>query len=131
MSDYVAILVGSPNHIGGPTRSIRDFVDNLGKLGLKENLYAAFDTYPNFQNRCQRQNWTPPREAESRIQELLGKRSDSKSEADALKEKVAGLESRMTEAEKELDAARNRIKELEASVAKPPTEEKPSKPTAA
>ncbi len=45
MPDYGAILVGSPNHIGGPTRSIREFIDNLGKLGLKENLYAVFDTY--------------------------------------------------------------------------------------
>jgi len=70
-------------------------------------------------------------EAESRIQELLGKLSDSKSQADALKEKVAGLESRMTEAEKELDAARNHIKELEASAAKLPTEEMLSEPPSA
>lgn len=45
ISDYNAILIGSPNHIRGPTRSVRKFIDNMGKLGLKENLYAVFDTY--------------------------------------------------------------------------------------
>lgn len=43
--DYDAILVGSPNHIGGPTRSIRKFIDRLGKLPLKGKLFAVFDTY--------------------------------------------------------------------------------------
>lgn len=69
-------------------------------------------------------------EAESRIQELQGKLSESKSEDDALREKIAALDSRIAEVEKELEAARSRIKELEAAAARPPTEEKLSEPTA-
>jgi len=29
--NYDAILIGSPNHIGGPTRGIKGFIDKLGK----------------------------------------------------------------------------------------------------
>ena len=45
--DYNAILVGSPNHIGGATRSIRKFIDKLGKANLKleGKQVAVFDTY--------------------------------------------------------------------------------------
>jgi flavorubredoxin len=42
---YDAILVGSPNHIGGPTRGIKKFIDKLGKLNLGEKRFAVFDTY--------------------------------------------------------------------------------------
>lgn len=68
--------------------------------------------------------------AESSIRELEGKLSESKTEAGTLRERVAGLESRAAEVERELEAARRRIKELEAAAARPPTEEKPSKPAA-
>ncbi len=43
--DYHAILIGSPNHFGGPTRSIKKFIDRLGKLTLKKRVFAVFDTY--------------------------------------------------------------------------------------
>jgi len=42
---YDAILVGSPNHFGGPTRSVKKFIDKLGKLNLKGKSVAVFDTY--------------------------------------------------------------------------------------
>jgi flavorubredoxin len=42
---YDAILIGSPNHIGGPTRGIKKFIDKLGKLNLGEKWFAVFDTY--------------------------------------------------------------------------------------
>ncbi|MFC2020806.1 flavodoxin family protein [Chloroflexota bacterium] len=45
MGDYDAILVGSPNHIGTATRSIRKFIDQLGALGLENMPVAFFDTY--------------------------------------------------------------------------------------
>ncbi len=45
ISDYDAILVGSPNHFGGPTRGIKKFIDKLGKLNLEGKLGAVFDTY--------------------------------------------------------------------------------------
>jgi len=43
--DYDAILVGSPNHVGGPTWGIKKFIGKLGKLTLEGKLFAAFDTY--------------------------------------------------------------------------------------
>jgi len=43
--DYDVILVGSPNHIGGPTRGIKKFIDRLGKFPLEGKKLAVFDTY--------------------------------------------------------------------------------------
>jgi flavorubredoxin len=43
--DYDAILIGSPNHWGGPTRGVRKFIDKLSKLNLERKLFAVFDTY--------------------------------------------------------------------------------------
>ena len=42
--DYDAILIGSPNHMGSATRSIRKFIDKIGKLNLEGKLTAVFDT---------------------------------------------------------------------------------------
>lgn len=33
--DYDVILVGTPNHMGRPTREIRKYIDKLGKLNLE------------------------------------------------------------------------------------------------
>ena len=43
--DYDVILVGSPNHIGGPTWGIKRFIGRLGKLPLEGKMFAVFDTY--------------------------------------------------------------------------------------
>jgi len=43
--DYDLVLIGSPNHMGGPTRGIKKFIDKLGKIGLEGKLGAVFDTY--------------------------------------------------------------------------------------
>lgn len=45
ITDYDAILIGSPNHYGGPTKGVKRFIERLGKLHLEGKLYAAFDTY--------------------------------------------------------------------------------------
>ncbi|GAH07727.1 unnamed protein product [marine sediment metagenome] len=39
---FDTILVGSPNHIGRATRSIRKFIDKLGKLSLEGKQGAVF-----------------------------------------------------------------------------------------
>ncbi len=44
-ADYDAILIGSPNHMGGPVRGIMKLIDKLGKLDLKAKWAAVFDTY--------------------------------------------------------------------------------------
>jgi flavorubredoxin len=53
---YDAILVGSPNHFGGPTRGVKKFIDKLGKLNLKGKSVAVFDTYGsgNFEKAVQK-----------------------------------------------------------------------------
>jgi flavodoxin len=45
LTDFDAIVVGSPNHMGSATRGIRKFIDKLGKLNLEGKLAAVFDTY--------------------------------------------------------------------------------------
>lgn len=45
IANYDAILLGSPNHAGGPTRSIRKFIDRLSNLPLAGKEFAVFDTY--------------------------------------------------------------------------------------
>ncbi|MFC1994219.1 flavodoxin family protein [Chloroflexota bacterium] len=39
------VLVGSPNHMGRATRSIRKFIDKLGKIKLEGKQTAVIDTY--------------------------------------------------------------------------------------
>jgi len=45
IADYDAILIGSPNHFGGPTKDVKRFIDELGKLNLEGKVVAVFDTY--------------------------------------------------------------------------------------
>ena len=42
---YDLLLIGSPNHMGGPTKSIKKFITALSKAPLKGNSVAVFDTY--------------------------------------------------------------------------------------
>ena len=43
--DFNLVLIGSPNHMGGPVRGITKFIDTLGKLELEGKRVAVFDTY--------------------------------------------------------------------------------------
>jgi len=45
IADYDVILIGTPNHYGGPTKKVKEFIDKLGKLHLKGKRFAVFDTY--------------------------------------------------------------------------------------
>lgn len=45
LGEFDAVIIGSPNHIGNATRSIRKFIDELGKINLEGKLTAVFDTY--------------------------------------------------------------------------------------
>ena len=40
-----AILIGAPNHMGNPSRTIMKFIDQLSKLELKPKGVAVFDTH--------------------------------------------------------------------------------------
>ena len=43
--DFNLVLIGSPNHMGGPVRGITRFIDELGRLDLEGKQAAVFDTY--------------------------------------------------------------------------------------
>jgi len=42
---YDLVLIGSPNHMGTYTKSIKKFVNNLSSTTVKVNSFAVFDTY--------------------------------------------------------------------------------------
>jgi len=90
IADYDAILVGSPNHFGGPTRSIKKFIDKLGKLNLKGKMFAVFDTYlgTDFEKAVKKM--------EKRINEKV---SGSKQLALGLSIKVQGMKGPISEGE--------------------------------
>jgi flavorubredoxin len=44
-ADSDAILIGAPNHMGGPSWTISGFIDRLGKIDLRAKGFAVFDTY--------------------------------------------------------------------------------------
>ena len=45
ITEYDVILVGSPNHMGGPVGGIKKFIDKLGMTLPEGKTLAAFDTY--------------------------------------------------------------------------------------
>ncbi len=45
IAGYDAVVIGGPNHMGGPTRGVKKFIDNLGKLSLADKRFAVFDTW--------------------------------------------------------------------------------------
>jgi len=45
IANYDVILLGGPTHFGGPTRSVRKFIDALGKRNVNGKSVAVFDTY--------------------------------------------------------------------------------------
>jgi flavorubredoxin len=45
MTDYDAFVLGAPNHMGRPSRTMKKFVERLAKLNLKDKKVAVFGTY--------------------------------------------------------------------------------------
>jgi len=45
LPEFDVVLIGSPNHMGGPTGGIKKFINELGKLDIKGKYAAVFDTY--------------------------------------------------------------------------------------
>lgn len=42
---YHALIVGAPNHMGRPSRTMKKFIDTLAELDLKAKNVAVFGTY--------------------------------------------------------------------------------------
>lgn len=45
VADYDAIVLGAPNHMGRPSRTMKKFVEKLAELDLKAKNVAVFGTY--------------------------------------------------------------------------------------
>ena len=45
VADYDVLVLGGPNHMGRPSRTIKNFVDKLTELDLKAEYVAVFGTY--------------------------------------------------------------------------------------
>ena len=45
VADYDAIVLGAPNHMGRPSRTMKKFIDRLAKLDLKAKNVVVFGTY--------------------------------------------------------------------------------------
>ena len=45
VADFDEILLGAPNHMGRPSRTIKKFVNRLAELDLKSKNVAVFGTY--------------------------------------------------------------------------------------
>jgi flavorubredoxin len=45
IAEYDALIMGGPNHMGKPSRTISKFKDSLQKAPLKARWAAVFDTY--------------------------------------------------------------------------------------
>lgn len=45
ITNFEVIVIGTPNHWGGPVRGVKKLIDKLGKVDLKAKGIAVFDTY--------------------------------------------------------------------------------------
>jgi flavorubredoxin len=45
VADYDALVIGAPNHMARPSRTMRKFVDRLAEIDLKARNVAVFGTY--------------------------------------------------------------------------------------
>ena len=45
MTDYDAVVLGAPNHMGRPSQTMKKFVGRLVEAGLKTKNVAVFGTY--------------------------------------------------------------------------------------
>ena len=90
LTGFDAILVGTPNHMGGATRSISKLIGELGKLTLEGKLAAVFDTYigKDFEKAVKKM--------EKQIREKV---SGLKLAAPGLSIKVAGMKGPISEGE--------------------------------
>lgn len=45
VAEYDAIVLGAPNHMGRPSRTMKKFIDRLAEIDLKAKNVAVFGTY--------------------------------------------------------------------------------------
>ncbi len=90
IADSDAILIGAPNHMGGPSWTISGFIDKLGKVDLLAKGFAVFDTYAG----------TDFEKAVKKMEERINKRIPGlKQMAPGLSVKVKGMKGPLVEGE--------------------------------
>ena len=59
VADFDAVVLGTPNHMGRPSRTMKKFVDRLAKIKLKAKDVAVFGTYSGRERTVieQQENW--------------------------------------------------------------------------
>ncbi|MGB2827257.1 MAG: flavodoxin domain-containing protein [Dehalococcoidales bacterium] len=90
LPEFDAIVIGSPNHMGNATRSIRKFIDELAKFSFEGKLAAVFDTYmgKDFEK------------AVKKMEKQIGEKAPSLSlAAPGLSVRVEGMKGPITEGE--------------------------------
>ncbi len=45
VADYDALVIGAPNHMGRPSRTMKKFIDRLAEIDLKAKNVVVFGTY--------------------------------------------------------------------------------------
>ena len=87
-NSYDMILIGSPNHVGSHTKSVKKFINKLLEALLKINSFAVFDTYlsKDFEKTVKKM--------EKQISERM---PDLKKAAPGLSIKVEGMKGPITE----------------------------------
>ena len=87
-NSYDMILIGSPNHVGSHTKSVKKFINKLSEALLKINSFAVFDTYlsKDFEKTVKKM--------EKQISERM---PDLKKAAPGLSIKVEGIKGPITE----------------------------------
>jgi flavodoxin len=45
LSDYDALMIGSPNHYSGPTEGVKNLIDGLSGYNFEGKVFAVFDTF--------------------------------------------------------------------------------------
>jgi flavodoxin len=89
---YDALMIGAPNHMGRPSRTIQKFIDELGKLDLKAKNGAVFGTYSG--------RLRPVDRAVKKMEIILGKKLPNlKLLSPSLSVKVKGVKGPIAEGE--------------------------------
>jgi flavodoxin len=89
---YDALIIGAPNHMGRPSRTMKKFIDMLAELDLKAKKMAVFGTYSGRKRLADR--------AVKKLEIILGKKSPNlKLLSPSLSVKVKGVTGPVVEGE--------------------------------
>src|SRR5665647_2098126 len=81
---YDALIIGAPNHMGRPSRTMKKFIDMLAELDLKAKKMAVFGTYSGRKRLADR--------GVKKLEIILGKKSPNlKLLSPSLSVKVKGV----------------------------------------